>query len=122
MGALSGAGLRRLVALWCGWLALWEVVTVWAAVVWLRWTEHLAWVGLWSVRAVLYALAARWLWRHERRGVWLAASLLVAVQVLYLLPFVDHAENQLLRRVGSQLALPCLAAAAWSRRREAGGG
>ena len=56
MGALSGAGLRRLVALWCGWLALWEVVTVWAAVVWLRWTEHLAWVGLWSVRAVLYAV------------------------------------------------------------------
>lgn len=107
---------RIAVAAFCGGLAVLEVATLLTALSWLRWWEHPGWVGLWAVRSVGYALAAWWLARGERRGVWLAGALLASVLALYALPFVDHAENQYHRRVGSALGLVLLGFSA--RRRD----
>jgi hypothetical protein len=101
--------VRQVTAAWCAVLAMLEATTLGFALSWLTWTEHLGWMTLWTVRTVGYSLAARWLAQDDRRGVWLAICLLAAAPLLYLLPFVDHAENQFHRRGLSALCCALLA-------------
>ena len=105
-----GRTVQLAVAALCALFALLDLATLATALSWLHWTEHVPLELFWLVRGAGWSVAAVLLVQGRRAGVWLGAALLASVPLVYLLPFVDHAENQFMRRSWSTLALVLLLA------------
>ena len=113
MKQISALLVRSCAVFICTVLSCLDGITVWTTLVWLDWTAHLPLLAFWALRAGLLLLAAFWIYRSDRRGAALAFLLLAAMPLIYLLPFIDHAENQYHRRTAAAVGAVCALASVW---------
>jgi hypothetical protein len=75
--------------------------------------------AMWGVRTVGYGAAAVWLWRRERRGLWMGLVMLGTIAALMLPPFGDWILGQTSRRMWAVAIGAGLLAFGWTGTRPA---